>query len=44
MDQVNEWMDDADKQILSFDVNMAPEDATKLQEKIEVQKYSPKAA
>ena len=36
MDTTNEWMDDTEKLLKSFNVGMDPEEATKLQEKTEV--------
>ena len=36
MDATNEWMDDTEKLLKSFNVGMDPEEASKVQEKTEV--------
>ena len=36
MDATNEWMDETEKLLKSFDIKMDPEEASKLQEKTEV--------
>ena len=36
MDATNEWMDDTEKLLKSFNVGMEPEEASKVQEKTEV--------
>ena len=39
MDATNEWMDETEKLLKSFDIGMDPEEASKLQEKTEVSYY-----
>ena len=39
MDATNEWMDETEKLLKSFDIGMDPEEASKSQEKTEVSYY-----
>lgn len=41
MDATNEWMDETEKLLKSFDVGMDPEEASRLQEKTEVNDVLP---